>query len=84
MSNEVAIKEEESALGRIVITDKQVDLIKSTVALNATDDELKLFFYECRRRGVHPLDRLIHFVKRGQGADAKATFQAGTLGETAL
>lgn len=67
----------ESALGRIVITEAQVELIKKTVALGATDDELKLFFYECRRRGVHPLDRLIHFVKRGQGDDRKATFQAG-------
>jgi hypothetical protein len=23
-----------------------------------------LFFYDCRRRGVHPLDKLIHFTKR--------------------
>lgn len=62
-----------SALGEVTITPDQVQLIKNTVALNATDDELKLFFFECRRRGVHPLDRLIHFVKRGD----KATFQCG-------
>ena len=68
---------EESALGHIVITETQVQLIKNTVAVGSTDDELKLFFFECRRRGVHPLDRLIHFVKRGQGSDARATFQAG-------
>ena len=67
----------ESPLGRIVITEAQVNIIKNTVALRATDDELKLFFYECRRRGVHPMDRLIHFIKRGQGDEAKATFQAG-------
>ena len=71
------VTQEESVLGRVVITEAQVQLIKNTVAVGATDDELKLFFFECRRRGVHPMDRLIHFVKRGQGADAKATFQAG-------
>lgn len=71
------VAQEEGPLGRIVITEAQVQLIKHTVAIGATDDELKLFFFECRRRGVHPMDRLIHFVKRGSGADAKATFQAG-------
>lgn len=77
MSDKEILAQEESPLGRIVITDAQVELIKHTVAIGATDDELKLFFFECRRRGVHPMDRLIHFVKRGQGADARATFQAG-------
>ena len=27
--------------------------------------ELQLFFYDCARQGVHPLDQLIHFTKRG-------------------
>ena len=62
-----------SALGEVTITLDQVALIKNTVAIGATDDELKLYFFECRRRGVHPLDRLIHFVKRS----GKATFQCG-------
>lgn len=49
----------------IIITDEQVALIKQTVAKDATNAELELFFYDCRRRGVHPLDKLIHFTKRG-------------------
>lgn len=69
--------QDESSLGRIVITEAQVNLIKNTIAHGASDDELKLFFFECRRRGVHPLDRLIHFVKRGQGDNAKVAFQCG-------
>lgn len=72
MNTEVAtIENKSSALGEVAVTQDQVALIKNTVAVGATDDELKLFFFECRRRGVHPMDRLIHFVKR-QG---KAAFQ---------
>jgi hypothetical protein len=48
----------------VVITEEQTDLIKKTIAADATDAELALFFYDCRRRGVHPLDKLIHFTKR--------------------
>jgi phage recombination protein Bet len=52
-------------LPEVVITAEQVDLIKATIAPDATDVELRLFFYDCKRRGVHPLDKLIHFTKRG-------------------
>ena len=48
-----------------VVTADQVALIKTTIAKDATDTELQLFFYDCQRQGVHPLDRLIHFTKRG-------------------
>src|ERR1017187_5171545 len=47
------------------VTPEQMDLIKRTVAKDATPDELKLFFYDCARQHVHPLDKLIHFTKRG-------------------
>ncbi len=43
----------------------QIDLIRRTVANGATNDELALFLYDCQRRGVHPLDKLLHFTKRG-------------------
>ncbi len=57
----------------IKITRGQIELIKRTVFKDATDDEMRLFFYECRRRGVHPLDRLIYPVKRA----GKVAFQMG-------
>ena len=62
---------------QLQVSPEQLDLIKKTVAVGATDDELKLFCYECQRRGVHPLDRKIFFVKRkdGDAGDKKATFQ---------
>ncbi len=48
-----------------VVTRDQLELVKQTVAPGATPAELELFLYDCQRRGVHPLDRLIHFTKRG-------------------
>lgn len=63
MGTEVATQDNQ-ALGTINITPEQVSLVKTTVFPNSTDDELKLYFFECRRRGVHPLDRLVIPVKR--------------------
>jgi phage recombination protein Bet len=46
------------------VTPDQLALVKKTVAKDATNDELQLYLYDCSRRGVHPLDRLLHFTKR--------------------
>ena len=54
-------------------TKADLDLIKRTVAAGATDDELKLFIFDCNRQGVHPLDRMIHFSKRGKGDKRRYT-----------
>ncbi len=46
------------------VTHDQMDLIRTTIAKDATPDELKLYLYDCARIGVHPLDHLLHFTKR--------------------
>jgi phage recombination protein Bet len=46
------------------MTPDQIDLIKRTIAKNATDDELKLFLYRAKILGLDPLKPgQIHFVK---------------------
>ena len=56
---------ERPTLGPAVVTAEQLELVKKTVANGATPAELQLYIYDCARQGVHPLDRLLHFTKRG-------------------
>lgn len=61
---ETAIQKSENGQMAVAIPQAQMELIKRTIAKDATNDELQLFLYDCTRRGVHPLDKLLHFTKR--------------------
>jgi phage recombination protein Bet len=62
----------------IKIKRSQIELVKRTIFLDAEDDELRLFFYECARRGVHPMDRLIYpVVRKDKEGKRRVTFQMG-------
>lgn len=43
-----------------LVTPDQVAVIKQVIAPDLTEPELQLFFFECARNGVHPMDRMIY------------------------
>ena len=60
----------------VAYTKDQVSLIKKTICVGATDDELKLFLHVAKTTGLDPFSRQIHAVKRS----GKLTIQMGIDG----
>lgn len=46
---------------------KRIELIKTTVAKGATQEELMLFLYTAKKTGLDPLTRQLYFIKDNRG-----------------
>lgn len=80
-----------TALARTVApewSEEQKNLIKRTVAENATDAELAMFLHVAKKAGLDPLQKQVWFVKRKQNVgtrenpkwEERVTIQAGVDG----
>ena len=63
MSNALATTKP-GALVASQFTPDQVDLIKQTIFKGGTDNELRLFLYQCQKTGLDPLARQAFAIKR--------------------
>jgi phage recombination protein Bet len=62
-------------------TTEQIELIKRTVAKEATDDEFEMYLHFCRTSGLDPLKKQAHFqVRIARNGDRNVIMMAGIDG----
>jgi len=63
MGNELQVIQAPQS-GMVTFSEDQIALIKTTICVDSTNDELALFLQQCKRTGLDPFSRQIYAIKR--------------------
>jgi phage recombination protein Bet len=69
MSNLAVVQNQVPSAG--MLTQQQIDLVKRTIAKEATNDELQMFLYLAQKYGLDPFKKEIWFIKRAKKVDGQ-------------